>query len=91
MRTTSRRSIAIMFTLGILAISHGQPANAGVRFNTLRGNAPLVRNAPAVPTPPTRVKGGSINDGRQFRSFGDFGFDGTWYGTVRTLLFVISR
>jgi hypothetical protein len=83
--------MAITLTLGILAITHGQPAFAGVRCGALRGNSPRVRNAPAVPTPPAHVKGGTIDEGRQTRSLGAFGLDGTWYGALQTLLFVISH
>lgn len=91
MRTMSKRSMATMLMLGVLAISTGQPTFASTRSIGLRGAAPLVRNAPSVPTPPTHARGERISEGRQTRSFGAPGLDGTWYGAVQTLLFVILR
>lgn len=91
MRTMSKRSMGITLTLGILAMAHGQPALASARTIGFRGNAPLVRNAPGVPTPPNHSKGDRISEGHQTRRFDAPGFDGSWYGTMQTLLFVILR
>lgn len=91
MRTTSKRSMTTMLMLGLLAISYGQPASAAARSIGLRGAAPLVRNAPTIPTAPTHVKGDTPGQGRQTRSLVPPSLDGTVSGAVRTLLFVILR
>lgn len=90
-KNSSRNSMPIALTLGLLAMTLGGPAFAGNRGAADRGSkSPIVTQQPAHTTIPVSARGVTV-DKAPFSSVGVPGLNGAWQDAVLRLVWMLEE